>query len=98
MEKEKIVEVYRIMTGTCFPYGSKDMDEERFQNLEAKIFLAEAILKEIEDATELRNYPVEATRKISQTALDWLKGTKEQIDLFLGVVELTDSLQNGDTE
>lgn len=50
MNGETVYEVVKKLTGECYPYGSHSIDQDRYKSLNAKIYVASALLDEIEEA------------------------------------------------
>ena len=88
MTEEIVIEVVQKLTGTCFPYGSTEIDEERLENLHLKMSLCKHLLSEIEEASEFKSrghaWPI---RKIGTEAYGFLIDTKNWIEEVLGETE-----------
>lgn len=87
MTEEIVIEVVQKLTGTCFPYGSTEIDEERLANLHLKMSLLKHLLSEIEEASEFKNRHEWSIRKIGADAYDFLIDTKNWIEEALGETE-----------
>lgn len=72
MTKETIWEVVKKLTGECYPYGSHSIDQDRYENLMAKIYVASALLDEIEEAGRLYNRSEFSILTISNRANEFL--------------------------
>lgn len=75
-EKIMTVVVHKL-TGECYPYGDTSIDEDRKENLKVKIAVAESLLEEIIDAGRLYDRAEYSIQAISNTANQWLVGTRD---------------------
>jgi len=89
MKEEMVIEVVQKLTGTCFPYGSTEIDEERLENLHLKMSLFKHLLSEIEEASKFKTfkYGTDAYRQIGTDAYEFLVDTKNWIEEALGETE-----------
>ena len=87
MTEEVVIEVVQKLTGTCFPYGSTEIDEERMANLQLKMSLFKHLLSEIEEASEFKDRHEWSIRQIGREAYDFLIDTKDWIEEALGETE-----------
>ena len=87
MTEEVVIEVVQKLTGTCFPYGSTEIDKERLANLHLKMSLFKHLLNEIEEASEFKGRHEWSIRQIGTEAYDFLVDTKNWIEEALGETE-----------
>lgn len=87
MTEEIVIEVVQKLTGTCYPYGSTEIDEERLANLHLKMSLLKHLLSEIEEASEFKNRHEWSIREIGREAYYSLVDTKNWIEEVLGETE-----------
>ena len=88
MTEEIVIEVVQKLTGTCFPYGSTEIDEERLENLHLKMSLFKHLLSEIEEASEFKSRHEWSIHQIGTEAYDFLIDTKNWIEeVVLGETE-----------
>lgn len=87
MTEEIVIEVVQKLTGTCFPYGSTEIDEERLANLHLKMSLFKHLLSEIEEASEFKGRHEWSIRQIGTEAYYFLVDTKNWIEEALGETE-----------
>lgn len=87
MTEEVVIEVIQKLTGTCFPYGSTEIDEERMANLQLKMSLLKHLLSEIEEASEFKGRHEWSIHQIGTEAYYFLIDTKDQIEEVLGETE-----------
>ena len=87
MTEEIVNEVVQKLTGTCFPYGSTEIDEERLANLHLKMSLFKHLLSEIEEASEFKDRHEWSISQIGTEAYEFLIDTKNWIEEVLGEIE-----------
>jgi len=79
MEKETVIEVVEKLTGSCYPYGSTEIDKERYENLELKEALFTYLLEEIAEAAKFKDRPEYSIKEIGIEAYDYLKDKHEYL-------------------
>lgn len=77
IDDKTMILVVQKLTGRCYPYGDTSIDEYRKENLKLKIAVAESLLEEIIDAGKLYDRAEYSIQDISNTANQWLVGTRD---------------------
>ena len=77
LDDKTMILVVQKLTGRCYPYGDTSIDEYRKENLKLKIAVAESLLEEIIDAGKLYARAEYSIQDISNTANQWLVGTRD---------------------
>ena len=77
IDNKTMILVVQKLTGRCYPYGDTSIDEYRKENLKLKIAVAESLLEEIIDAGKLYDRAEYSIQDISNTANQWLVGTRD---------------------
>lgn len=80
MSGELVYEVVKSLTGSCYPYGDHSIDEQRYENLNAKMYVVQKLVEEIGRAADLCTRPEESIQKIAGTAIGFINDLIEFLD------------------
>lgn len=79
-----IIETVESLTGECMPIGRVEEDRQRYVNLKAKIAVADALIRDIEEVMELCRRPEPSIAKTAALAFEWIEKTRDTMtaDIF----------------
>lgn len=80
MKEETLLEIIDKLIGSCYPYGSEHIDNERYDNLLLKIAVVDKLCVDIQDAGEFYNDHRYSILRIANKANQYLTELRDWLN------------------
>lgn len=85
-----IIETVESLTGECMPIGQVEEDRQRYMSLKAKIAVADALIRDIEEVMELYRRPEPSIAKTAALAFEWIEKTRDTMTAYIFRMKVTE--------